>query len=122
TKCDHLTKNDYLVVFNAVDDFDSPNLTTSKTLSIKLLAPPPKNFTATLNVVNKTVSLRWDSIYACAGNSKFLNFSVWRKKGCNTPIDTCNPDLAALGYQKIGTTGNYSFIDTDIKSGNQYSY
>ncbi|MDB5228082.1 MAG: hypothetical protein JWN78_2275 [Bacteroidota bacterium] len=122
TICDHLIKNDYLVVFNAVDDFDSPNLTDSKTLSIKLLAPPPKNFTATLNVINKTVALRWDSLYFCAGNSKFLNFSVWRKKGCNTPLDTCNPDLAALGYTQIGTTNNYSFIDNTIRSGNQYSY
>ena len=122
TNCDHLLKNDYLVVFNAVDNFDSPPLTDSKTLSIKLLAPPPKNFTAALNVVNKTVSLKWDSVYVCAGNAKFLNFSVWRKKGCNTPIDTCNPDLAALGYEKIGTTKNYSFIDNNIKSGNQYSY
>ena len=122
TTCDHLLKNDYLVVFNAVDNFDSPPLTDSKTLSIKLLAPPPKNFTATLNVINKTVTLRWDSLYVCAGNAKFRNFSVWRKKGCNNAIDTCSPDLAALGYERIGTTNNYSFIDNTIKSGNQYSY
>ena len=122
TVCDHLLKNDYLVVFNAVDNFDSPPLTDSKTLSIKLLAPPPKNFTATLNVINKTVKLRWDSLYICAGNPKFRNFSVWRKKGCNNPIDTCHSDLASLGYEKIGTTTNYSFIDNTIKSGNQYSY
>lgn len=122
TTCDHLLKNDYLVVFNAVDNFDSPPLTDSKTLSIKLLAPPPKNFTATLNVINKTVTLRWDSLYVCAGNAKFRSFSIWRKKGCNNPIDTCNPDLSLLGYEKIGITNNYSFVDNTIKSGNQYSY
>ncbi len=122
TTCDHLLKNDYLVVFNAVDNFDAPPLTDSKTLSIKLLAPPPKNFTATLNIANKTVTLKWDSIYVCAGSAKFRNFTVWRKKGCNTPIDTCNPNLAALGYEKIGTTNNYSFIDNTIRTGNEYSY
>jgi gliding motility-associated-like protein len=122
TNCDHLLKNDYLVVFNAVDNFRSPPLTDSKTLAIKLLAPPPKNFTSTLNLANKTVTLRWDSLYVCAGNAKFRNFSVWRKKGCNNPIDTCNPDLATLGYERIATTNNYSFVDNTIRSGNQYSY
>lgn len=122
TNCDHLLKNDYLVVFNAVDNFNGPPLTAQKTLSIKLLAPPPKNFTATLNLINKTVALKWDSLYVCAGNAKFQNFSVWRKKGCNNPLDTCNSDLASLGYTKIGTTKFYSFIDNTIQSGNQYSY
>jgi len=122
TTCDHLYKNDYLVVFNAVDNFNSPPLTDSKTLAIKLLAPPPKNFSATLNIATKTVSLKWDSLYVCASNAKFRNFSVWRKKGCNNPIDTCNPNLAALGYEKIATTSNYSYIDNTIRSGNQYSY
>jgi len=122
TTCDHLLKNDYLVVFNALDNFQSPPLTDSKTLAIKLLAPPPKNFTATLNLINKKVVLRWDSIYVCADNAKFRSFSVWRKKGCNTPFDTCNADLAVLGYERIGTTNNYSFIDNNIRSGNQYSY
>ncbi len=122
TNCSHLIKNDYLVVFNAVDNFRSPPLTTSKTLSITLLAPPPKNFTATLNVSNKTVALRWDSLYACSGNPKFLNFSVWRKKGCNTPLDSCSTNLAALGYELIATTTNYTFIDNTIRSGNVYSY
>lgn len=86
------------------------------------MAPPPKNFSATLNIATKTVSLKWDSLYVCASNAKFRNFSVWRKKGCNNPIDTCNPNLAALGYEKIATTSNYSYIDNTIRSGNQYSY
>ncbi|MFN8238328.1 MAG: gliding motility-associated C-terminal domain-containing protein [Chitinophagales bacterium] len=122
TNCSHLIKNDYLVVFNAVDNFRSPPLTTSKTLSITLLAPSPKNFSATLNVSTKTVALRWDSLYTCSGNPKFLNFSVWRKKGCNTPLDSCSTNLAALGYEFIATTSNYSFIDNTIRSGNVYSY
>lgn len=122
THCDHLNKNDYLVVFNAVDNFNSPPLTDQKTLAIKLLAPAPKNLTTTLNLSTKTVTLKWDSLYICSNNPKFQGFSIWRKKGCNTPIDTCNPNLANLGYEKIGTTINYSFIDNNIRSGNQYSY
>jgi hypothetical protein len=80
TNCDHLLKNDYLVVFNAVDNFRSPPLTDSKTLAIKLLAPPPKNFTSTLNLANKTVTLRWDSLYVCAGNAKFRKLLSMEKK------------------------------------------
>ena len=122
TTCDHLLKNNYLVVFNAIDNFQGPPLTDSKTLSIKLLAPPPKNFTATFNASNKTVSMRWDSLYTCSGNSRFLEFSIWRKRGCGSILDTCNSDLSAMGYEKIGTTKNYTFIDNTVRSGNQYSY
>lgn len=122
TSCEHLTKNDYLVVFNAIDDFQSPPLTDSKTLTIRLLAPPPKNLSSILNIATKTVQLKWDSLYTCANNAKFQGFSVWRKKGCNSILDTCNADLATMGYEKIGTTKNYSFIDNTVRSGNQYSY
>ena len=122
TTCDHLLKNNYLVVFNAIDNFQGPPLTDSKTLSIKLLAPPPKNFNATFNASNKTVNMRWDSLYACSNNSRFLEFSVWRKRGCGSILDTCNSDLSAMGYEKIGTTKNYSYLDNTVRSGNQYSY
>jgi gliding motility-associated-like protein len=122
TSCDHLIKNDYLIVFNAVDNFVTPPLTDSKTLAIKVLAPPPLNLTSTLNILNKTVRLKWDSLYTCSNSTRFLNFSVWRKKGCGFPLDTCNNDLANAGYEKIGNTNNYSFIDNTILSGNQYSY
>lgn len=120
--CDHLLKNDYFVVFNAVDNFNGPPLTNQKTLTIKVLAPAPKSLSAVLNIANKTVRLSWDSLYACASSSKFQEFSIWRKKGCNTTIDTCNADLASIGYTKIGTTKFYSFTDNTIHTGNQYSY
>lgn len=80
TSCDHLIKNDYLIVFNAVDNFNTPPLTDSKTLAIRVYAPPPTNVTSTLNILNKTVRLKWDSLYTCAGSARFINFSVWRKK------------------------------------------
>ncbi|MEZ5053785.1 MAG: gliding motility-associated C-terminal domain-containing protein [Chitinophagales bacterium] len=115
-------KNDYFVVFNAVDNFNGPPLTNQKTLTIKVLAPAPKSLSAVLNIANKTVRLSWDSLYACASSSKFQEFSIWRKKGCNTTIDTCNADLASIGYTKIGTTKFYSYIDNTIHTGNQYSY
>lgn len=30
--------------------------------------------------------------------------------------------MATLGYERIATTNNYSFVDNTIRSGNQYSY
>ena len=122
TTCDHLLKNDYLVVFNATDDFQFPPLTDSKTLSIKLLAPPPKNVISNFNIATKTVTLKWDSLYTCSGNNKFRGFSIWKKRGCGTTLDTCNANLATLGYEKIGTTTAYSFTDNNLHSGNTYSY
>ncbi|MEZ5026015.1 MAG: gliding motility-associated C-terminal domain-containing protein [Chitinophagales bacterium] len=122
TTCDHLLKNDYFVVFNAVDNFNGPPLTDQKTLTIKLLAPPPANLISTLNITNKTVTLKWDSLYVCAGNAKFQGFSIWRKQGCGTALDSCSTALEDLGYVKIGETSNYSFVDNTLQTGNQYSY
>ena len=122
TTCDHLIKNNYSVVFNAVDDYNSPPLTAQKTLTIKLLAPAPTNLISILNIIDKTVKLSWDSLYICANNAKFQEFTIWRKKGCGNIIDTCQSDPASMGYVKIGTTKNYSFIDNTIITGNQYSY
>lgn len=122
TTCDHLTKNNYSVVFNAVDDYNRPPLTAQKTLIIKLVAPAPANLTSIFNPINKTVKLSWDSLYICANNPKFQEFTIWKKKGCGTVIDTCTANPASFGYVKIGTTTNYSFIDNNIITGNQYSY
>jgi gliding motility-associated-like protein len=122
TVCDHLNKNDYQVLFKGDDNFDGPPLTDIKTVLIKVLAPPPANPSAVLNAAARTVRLEWDSLYSCSNNPKFLNFSIWRKKGCDIPLDTCNTDLATQGYQRIGTTSIYTFIDNTVTPGNQYSY
>lgn len=122
TVCDHLNKNDYMMLFKGDDDFNSPPLTDIKTVLIKVLGPPPANPAAILNAATRSVRLDWDSLYSCAGNPKFLHFSIWRKKGCGQPLDTCNTDLAAQGYTRIGTTSIYTFFDNTVTPGNQYSY
>ena len=121
TNCDNLRKTDYQVVFRAVDNFEPP-LSDVQTLNIKILAPPPKNVTGVYDKPTKTLTLRWDSLYSCSSFSKFKQFSIWRKQGCDNPLDSCTTDLAALGYEQIGTTTNYRFLDNTLKKGNEYSY
>jgi gliding motility-associated-like protein len=121
TDCEHLNKNDYPVLFKAEDNFESPSLVDIKTVFIKVLAPAPQNLTlASLSA--DSVVLNWDSPYACGNNSKFLQFSVWRKIGCGNPVDSCNTDLASQGYILLGYTSNYTYTDRSVAIGNEYSY
>ncbi|MEZ4879543.1 MAG: gliding motility-associated C-terminal domain-containing protein [Chitinophagales bacterium] len=121
TNCTHINKNEYQVLFKAEDNFNSPPLVDIKTLFIKVLPPAPQ-LQSVFNPSNGTVQLTWDSLYTCADNSKFLKFTVWRKTGCGTIIDSCSTDLASLGYTQIATTNNYYYNDNGLIPGNDYSY
>lgn len=121
TDCNNLRNTDYVVIFRAVDNF-TPPLSDVKTINIRLFAPPPKNVQGVFNRPTKSVLLSWDNPYACSSNSKFKNFSVWRKKGCGTALDSCSNDLIALGYERIGFSTNYTFLDNNLDFGNDYSY
>jgi gliding motility-associated-like protein len=122
TDCTHLNKNEYPILFKAQDNFNTPPLVDIKTVFVKIIAPAPQNLIATLNLIDNSVKLTWDSVYACSNNSRFLHFSIWRKNGCGNVNDTCNSNLVAQGYQKISTTKLYTFIDNTIEVGNEYSY
>jgi gliding motility-associated-like protein len=122
TNCEHLRATDYQVVFKAQDSFDPP-LADLETVNIKVVAPPPANLDGVLSVPDRSVSLTWDSLYICSGNPRFRGFTVWRKAGCDDgPIDTCNTNLASLGYQPIGQTTIYRFTDNTLERGNSYTY
>lgn len=122
TDCAHLNKNDYPILFKATDNFFEPPLVDIKTVFVRILAPAPQNPVLQINTTNSSFKITWDSLYSCSNNSKFLNFSIWRKVGCGTTLDSCNTDLSALGYQKINTTNIYTFIDNTIDVGNEYNY
>jgi gliding motility-associated-like protein len=121
TNCTHLQNNDYQIIVKAEDNAPIP-LVDLNTILISVLAPSPKNLSATYNGISKRLTLQWDSLYACSSNDKFLGFSIWKKKGCGVIIDTCNPNPANYGYTKIGETKNYSFSESIVSRGNAYSY
>ncbi len=121
TTCDHLRNTSYQVVIKAEDNAPIP-LVDLKTVTIKVLAPAPENFTAVYNPAAHNVKLTWDANYACRGSDKFQGFSVWRKQGCGYQVDSCNNNLEALGYTKLGETTSNEWIDSDLKRGVDYSY
>lgn len=121
TNCDHLRNTDYQVVIKAEDNANIP-LVDLKTVVIKVLAPAPKNVVGNYDAVNNQVKITWDADYPCKSSQKFQGFSVWRKVGCGFKVDTCNTNLAASGYTKIGETAGNEWIDKNLKRGVNYSY
>jgi gliding motility-associated-like protein len=123
TVCDHLVNTNYQVIFRAEDDFDDFPLSTILTTVIRVLAPPPLDFTGFYNPSFEGVVLDWADEYACEDLPLFRGYQVWRKVGCEgDPQDVCANDLAARGYELLTTTTETDYIDFDFIRGNEYSY
>jgi gliding motility-associated-like protein len=121
TVCNHLRNTDYQMVVKAEDNAPVP-LVDLRTVVIRVVAPAPANLQGQFDPFDNTVTLTWNSPYACASNPKFIGFSVWRKRGCGFIPDTCSTSLIDKGFTKIGETNAFSFIDDDLRRGNDYSY
>ncbi len=128
TTCDHIRPQIYTIVFKAQDNYNGPNgpqpYVDIETWVIRVVAPAPQNLVAVPN--GNQVDLSWDSPYPCENSDKFLGFSVWRKRGCDSLVlDTCQAGMYGLGYTRIsGPTPikAYSFTDLNVNSGIVYSY
>ena len=131
TACEHISDQPYTVVFTAEDDFflsnNSGGLTSSKSVLIKVVGPPPLDVEAEASANDITVT--WGLPYFCenAANDFFLSFSVWRKEGDGITIDSCTPGLEGTGYMLLGNTlaeanGRYTSTDTDVQRGRTYCY
>ena len=131
TKCEHISDQFYSVVFKAVDDWkDTTGLATLKTVTIKVVGPPPEDLQALPDDDN--IELSWESPYSCevTENDYFKGFSVWRRLGSNQfPPDTCIPGLEGRGYTKIedkifdlNSNDRFFYIDTDVERGRNYCY
>lgn len=131
TTCEHISDQSYIVVFTAEDDFfldnNSGGLTSSKTVLIKVVGPPPLDVQAEASSAEITVT--WELPYFCenAADDFFLSFSVWRKEGDGIDLDSCTTGLEGTGYVRLANTlneanGRYFYTDTDVERGRTYCY
>ena len=133
TTCEDISNQEYFVVLRAVDTGDPrpDGLATLRTVSIKVVAPPPEDLQSTIG--DEDITITWQNPYGCqdSDDPDFLGFTVWRREGSNAFLpDTCETGLAGRGYTEISTgeisdvddDGRYTFTDTDVQRGRTYCY
>lgn len=122
TVCSHVRKQPYIVSFKAKDDAANIPLVNFKTINITVVAPSPKNVTATPSgssmIVNWTANI-------CSG---VAGYKIYRKDSCSSwQHGPCDKGVSALsGYTLIGTSTTTSFVDNNngegLIHGIDYSY
>ncbi|CAH0999795.1 hypothetical protein LEM8419_01095 [Neolewinella maritima] len=132
TQCSDISNQEYFVVLRAVDN-GAPRpsgLATLRTVSIKVVAPPPEDLQT--RIEEDLITLSWANPYSCedSDDPDFLGFTVWRREGSNNfAPDTCETGLAGRGYIQLTDTeitdeadGRYVFEDMDVIRGRTYCY
>ena len=133
TSCSDVRDQEYFIVFRAVDDGPPrpSGLATLRSVSIKVVAPPPSDLQTTIE--DDLITLTWANPYECQDSDQpdFVGFTVWRREGSNNFIpDTCETGLAGRGYTQLTDTeitdvdaaGRYVFEDMDVIRGRTYCY
>ena len=132
TTCDDISNQEYFVVLRAQDDGPpAPSgLATLRSVSIKVVAPPPQDVRA--DVEEESITVSWQSPYFCEDNENpdFRGFTVWRREGSNPfAPDTCETGLAGRGYVELTprpimdlADGRYFFVDDAVERGRTYCY
>lgn len=125
TQCHHISASPYTVHLKAKDNGPQVELSTFKTISIRVVAPEPENLEA--EAVGNEIHLNWD-FYNCTNG---MGFKIYRRNGSNPfepgECEVGMPDDA--GYYLIHTINNImatSFIDdgstVPLLHGNEYCY
>ncbi len=132
TDCSHISDQEYFVVIRAEDDFftSTSGLSTLRTVSIKVVAPPPQDLQTEAD--DELIELSWEKPYFCEDASPlvFLGFTVWRRIGSNDfEPDTCTTGLAGRGYTLLTdpettemSDGRFVYLDSDVERGKVYCY
>lgn len=107
TDCSDITKEPYYIDIKAFDDYTNVSstpisLSANEMFKIKIL-PKPVDL-LDLEVLDESIKLEWSTQNICLDSSNFLNYSIWRKKGC----DTLSEEPFYLVEDKIEST---EFID-----------
>ncbi|HEY3404469.1 MAG TPA: gliding motility-associated C-terminal domain-containing protein [Ohtaekwangia sp.] len=104
TTCEHVKEQPYQVLFKITDRKPGGGLGLAyyKTWLIYVVGPPPTWEDATLNLSQRSATIRWDP-YIC---QQADSIQIWRKvDGSDFVPDTCNTGMPeSLGYQKIATS------------------
>ncbi len=110
--CEHVQLNPYQMIFKAKDDGSIVNLVDIKTSFIKVVAPSPKNLSATPK--GNTIELIWDK--SVCDNAD--HYDIYRHNGYIGYIPSvCETGVPLwTGYQKIGSTNSVNdttFVDSN---------
>ncbi|HZB13250.1 MAG TPA: gliding motility-associated C-terminal domain-containing protein [Chryseolinea sp.] len=121
--CLHVKNQPYKVVFKVTDSPPSgPRLVRFKTVSIRVIAPPPELENVTINPVAKKVTLGWKS-YPCENVS---GFQVWRRVAqYKYEQPECNVGMPHfLRYTLLTTLPGdvQNYTDSDLAIAAQYCY
>jgi gliding motility-associated-like protein len=124
TICEDIRPQFYQVVFKAEDEPNGSGVILSdlETWLINVVPPPPSGLMSA--IIGNDVLLTWSNPYQCFNSDDFQYFSVWRKIGCDSfDISICDLGLSNTDYELIADNlSSYSFLDTNVDRGNQYSY
>lgn len=119
TKCNHIRKNAYNVVFKAKDNGYPVNLVDFKNSTVKIIGPAPENLTAT--ALGNGVDLDWDKEH-CANATGYniyrkVDSSGWDPGYCETGV----PEYTGFKLIKsIQGVHNSAFRDDNLGSGLNY--
>lgn len=122
TNCSHVRSQPYQVVFNARDNGQPVQLQDVSTMSIRVIAPPPQDPSASPS--GSAIQLQWTPS-VCSNAS---GYQIYRRSGLfgyvPGPCETGVPGYT--GYTFIGSTqgvANASYLDEGpLVFGNQYCY
>jgi len=120
TTCAHIKKTPYQMVLKATDNGPQVNLSSFKTVNIRVVAPAPKNLTS--SSIKNSITLEWDT-YTCS-NAKEIH--IYRK----TEASHFDPDICETGMpQSIGfqlltkvNASDTAYIDYGVMHGREYCY
>lgn len=110
-QCASIRRGYHVVSFKAIDN-GNPNLVDFHSLSIKVIAPAPKNINST--ILSNAIALNWSKTY-CSQAIKYKIYrksspSVWSPSYCETGVPSYT------GFQLIGETS--SINDTNYIDNN----
>lgn len=113
--CNQVRLQPYLVTFKATDDGGADNIFLSdyESFLIKVIAPAPKNLTAT--PVCASIQLNWDPAPCNPTGNKLYRYKIYSKIGC----DTLQPGYCETG---VPSTWGYSLIATVLSTTTSYTH